>query len=316
MFSMIKDKAKKIINKNQKQLSRKDQKRVDKLLTQVAERKSFANTSLKILKYAGIAFGTLCVLFPLYWMIISSFKSADEAMSILPVLWPAKLLFENYGKVFEMVDVGTYFSNSLITSTISVIGTLLVITPAAFALSHYNFKGKAAVTLFFLATYMVPMQSLLAGRYFVSARFGILDTRVVLWLPFLASVFQMLIIKNAFDGIGKSVKQSSKIDGASTFKFFRTIAIPIIKPAIITSALLSLIESWNGYLWTMLTITSENLKTMPLMLFKFIGEDLREPNVQMAAAVIVVIPLFIIYLIFRKRIINGVANGIGGTKGE
>lgn len=305
-----------LFKKDENKLSRKEQKRVDKLLRQVPEKFSGANAFLSVLKYFGVGFGVTAILFPLFWMIVSSLKSPEEALSITPILFPAKLMFENFSRVFELIDVPSYFANSVITSTFSVVGTLLVVVPASFALSHYNFKGKNVVVMLFLATYMIPMQSLLAGRFFVSARLGILDTRVVLWLPFLASVFQMLIIKNAFDGIGKSVKQSAKIDGASTFKFFRTVAIPIVKPAIITSALLSLIESWNGYLWTMLTITTESLKTMPLMLFKFFSDDLREPNVQMAAAVIVVIPLFILYLIFRKRIINGVANGIGGTKGE
>lgn len=255
----------------------------------------------------------LITLFPFIYMILSSLMTFQEATSIPPTLIPEKLQWSNFKEAMEQAPFVRYFFNTIIVSGLSTIGTLITTILASFALVKLQFKYKNVLVMGMAALLMVPYEVTVFTNYKTIAQFGLLDTYTALILPSLASVFYIFYIKEYLTSIPISYYNAAKVDGCTDLEFIRRILIPLAKPSLFTMGILSFINGWNSFLWPILVTNSKEMRLLSNGLSSFATESGTNVHLQMAASTIAIVPILILYLIFRKQIIRGVVKS--GIKG-
>ena len=278
-----------------------------------------AKTRKKITKtivYAILGIWALIVLFPFYWMILSSFKSYGEYSSeSIPKFFSASPTFENYFTAFTSIPLLDYFVNTLIFTVLTTALMLVVIIPAAFAFSRLQFKGKNIVFILFLSLMMIPNELVIITNFVTITELGLRNTFAGLILPSVTSVFYIYLLKENFEQIPNELYLAAKVDGTSDFKYMTKVMVPICRPTVITVTILKVIECWNSYVWPRLITDDENyfLVSNGIQTIRESGFGRENIPAMMAAVVVISIPLIVLFLIFRKKIMAGVARG--GTKG-
>lgn len=267
----------------------------------------------KTLLYALLVVGAVLMAFPFFWMIISSLKTAAEVNTTPPTFWPRKLMFENYTYAFQKAPFLMYFKNSVIVTVSCVAATLFTTILAAFAFSRLKFPGRDLIFSLLLALMMVPFEILIITNYTTIVSLGLIDTLVALVIPFTSSIFYTYILRNFFLSIPDSLYYSARVDGANNWRYLWRIMVPIAKPALATIALLNAIAAWNSFLWTMIATNTTSVRTLPFGLYAFMSSAGIRYERLMAAATIVVVPMLILFVLFRRHIVAGVSRG--GLKG-
>lgn len=264
--------------------------------------------------YFFLIVGALIMLFPFYWMVISSFKTRAE-YNAWPIVWIPKNLFslENFRLALKEAPFVRYFANSLIVTTCSVVITGFTTIIGAFAFSRLKFPGKEFIFGLLVAFMMVPFEMLVITNYQTVSRLKWIDTYQVLIVPFMTSIFYTYILKGFFDTVPDSLYYSARIDGASNWKYLWRVMVPIAKPSLVTIMLLNAIASWNSFMWPQLVINSSKFRTVPFGLYVFMSDAGQDTQLQLAAATMTVLPMIVLFLFARKYIVNGVARG--GIKG-
>ena len=266
-----------------------------------------------VLSKTFIVIMALITLFPFVYMILSSLMTYQEATSIPPTLFPEKFQWGNFALAMEQAPFVRYFFNTILVAGVSTIGTIITSILAGFALVKLEFKYKNALVLGMAALLMVPYEVTVFTNYQTIAQLGLLDTYTALIVPSLASVFYIFYLKEYLTSIPISYYKAAKVDGCSDLEFVNRILIPLAKPALFTMGILSFINGWNSFLWPLLVTNEKKYRLLNNGLSAFATESGSDVHLQMAAATLTVIPILIIYLIFRKEIIRGVAkNGIKG----
>ena len=275
-----------------------------------------ANRAGKAVTYALLTLWAVLVLFPFYWMILTSFKSYGSYNGeTVPLLYAAEPTLENYSYAFSSVPLADYFLNTLIFTLGTTFLMLAITVLAAFAFSRLEFKGKNLLFTLFLALMMIPNELVIITNFVTVTELGLRNTFWGLILPSVTSVFYIYLLKENFAQIPDELYYAAKVDGTSDFKYLWRVMIPICRPTIVTIVILKIIECWNSYVWPRL-ITDD-----PLFFLVSNGiQEIRENGfgrenipAMMAAVVVISVPLIILFLIFRKKIMEGVARG--GTKG-
>ena len=232
-----------------------------------------------------------------------------EVTSIPPTIIPSHLQFGNFAEVFEKAPFVRYFINTVFVSAVTTFATLVTAVLASFALTSLEFKFKKVV----VALLMVPYESIIFTNFNTIAQLGLLNTYGALIIPFLTSIFYIYYLNSYLNGISLSYYKAAKIDGASDMEYIRKILLPMIKPALTTVGILTFIASWNSFLWPLLVTNDKDHRLLNNGLSAFTTESGSDVHLQLAAATLTVIPILIIYFVFRKEIIRGVAkNGIKG----
>lgn len=257
--------------------------------------------------------GSIVMIFPFYWMFLSSFKSPAEVNSTPPTWIPKTFNFNNFIYAFQTAPFGRYFLNSIIVTATVVVLTMFVTILAAFAFSRLKFRGRDWLFSFCISLMMVPFEMIVITNYATISNLKLIDTLVGLIIPFTSSIFYTYILRNFFLSIPDSLYYSARVDGASNWKYLWRVMVPIARPALFTIALLNAILSWNAFFWPYLIVNSSKNRTLPLGLYAFITDGGVRYERLMAAATIVVIPIIILFLFARKNIVAGVARG--GLKG-
>lgn len=266
-----------------------------------------------VLAYTFIIFMAIITIFPFIYMILASMMTYQEATSIPPTLIPADFQFKNFVDVFEHAPFVRYFFNTVFVSGVSTLGTLVTCVLTAFALVKLNFKYKNLVVLVMISLLMVPYEAIVFTNFQTIARLGWMDTYKGLIVPSLASVFYIFYLRNYMMSIPSSYYKAAKIDGCRDLEFIWKILIPLIKPALGTIGLLSFISGWNSFIWPLLITNVKDMRLLNNGLTAFATETGSDVHLQMAAATLTIVPILIIYFIFRKQIIEGVSkNGIKG----
>lgn len=255
----------------------------------------------------------LITLFPFVYMILSSLMTFQEATSIPPTLIPEKLQWNNFKIAMEQAPFVRYFFNTILVSGVSTIGTLITTILAGFALVKLEFKYKNVLVIGMAALLMVPYEVTVFTNYKTIAQMGLLDTYSALILPSLASIFYIFYIKEYLTSIPISYYNAAKVDGCTDLEFIRRILIPLAKPSLFTMGILSFINGWNSFLWPILVTNSKDMRLLSNGLSSFATESGTNVHLQMAASTIAIVPILILYLIFRKQIIRGVVKS--GIKG-
>ncbi|OON97761.1 MAG: sugar ABC transporter permease [Epulopiscium sp. Nele67-Bin005] len=260
-----------------------------------------------------VVFMSIITLFPFVYMILASLMTFQEATSIPPTIFPEVPQFENYSVAMEQAPFAKYFVNTVFVSTVSTIGTLITSILAAFAFVKLEFKGKDMLVLGMAALLMVPYEVTVFTNYQTIAQMNLLDTYSALIIPSLASIFYIFYLKNYLTSVPISYYKAAKVDGCGDLEFIVRILIPLIKPALFTMAILSFISGWNSFLWPILVTNSTDMRLLSNGLSSFATESGTHVHLQMAASTISIVPILIIYLVFRKQIIRGVVKS--GVKG-
>ena len=259
------------------------------------------------------------VLFPFYWMVLTSVKNtAVYNNEKTPEFFTTEPTGENYVKAFTEVSLGRYFVNTLIFTVATTGLMMLVIVPAAFAFARLEFKGRNAVFALFLSLMMIPNELVIITNYVTIVNWGFQKgnlTYLGLILPSVTSVFYIYLLKENFEAIPDELYQAAKVDGTSDLKYLLKVMVPISQPTIVTIVILKVIECWNSYVWPRL-ITKESkyfLVSNGIQAIRESGFGRQDIPAMMAAVVVVSVPLIILFLLFRDKIMAGVSRG--GTKG-
>ena len=270
----------------------------------------------KAVVYTLLGIWGLIVLFPFYFMIITSLKSYGSYNGeSVPSLVPTEPTLENYFLAFSEVPLGRYFFNTLIFTLATTAIMLVVTTLAAFAFARLNFKGKDLAFTVLLSLMMIPNELVIITNFVTVTNLDMRNTFMGLILPSVASVFYIYLLKENFATIPDELYFAAKVDGSTDMNYLMRVMVPMCKPTMITITILKMIECWNSYVWPRL-ITDEEmyfLLSNGIQALRESGFGRENVPAMMAAVVLISLPLIILFLIFRKRIMEGVASG--GTKG-
>ena len=271
------------------------------------------NNVSSVLKYLVLILFAIVTLFPFYWMIASSLKSSFEVIQAPPTLFPSKIMWNNYKVALSMAPFVRYFFNTIIVTILSIVSTVIIAILTAFAFSHLEFPGRDVIFAIFLASMMIPGEVLIVTNFKTISFLGWIDTYQALFVPYMANVLYIYMLREFFFKIPKQLYYAAKVDGASDWKFLWSIMVPMAKSSIITICILVGINSWNAFLWPLLVTNSEKMRLLANGLTAFQSDAGNQYELLMAASTIITMPIVIIYIFLHKKIMNGIS--IGGIKG-
>ena len=273
-------------------------------------------TVVRVITYVLLALWAVIVLFPFYWMILTSLKSYSAYNSeYIPKFYTLSPTLQNYAEAFTAVPLLRYFANTAIFTVLTTAIMLVVITLAAFAFARLEFKGKNIAFVLFLSLMMIPNELVIITNFVTITNLNMRNTFPGLILPSVTSVFYIYLLKENFEQIPDNLYYAAKVDGTSDLKYLLKVMVPISKPTLITITILKVIECWNAYVWPRLITDDENYYLVSNGIQEIRENGFGRENIpaMMAAVVVISVPLIILFLIFRNKIMEGVSRG--GTKG-
>ena len=270
----------------------------------------------KTITYSFLTLWAILVLFPFYWMILSSVKSYSAYSSeSVPALITLKPTLENYFSAFADVALDRYLLNTLFFSVVTTALMLIVTVLAAFGFSRMSFKGRDLAFTLFLALMMIPSELVVITNFVTITNMDMRNTFMGLILPSVTSVFYIYLLKENFSQVPDELYWAAKADGTSDMKYLLKVMVPICKPTLVTITILKIIECWNSYVWPRLITDDANYFLVSNGIQEIRENGFGRENIpaMMAAVVVISLPLIVLFLVFRKKIMEGVARG--GTKG-
>ncbi len=284
-------------------------------LKTVSAKQRVVSIVVQALLYFFLLIMAVIVLFPFYWMIISSLKTLAEYKENVPTFFPRKIIWSNYRDAFTEASLGRLFMNTAIVGVSSTILSLVITVLSAFAFARLEFKGKNALFAALLATMMIPGELFTITNYTTVYRFGWTNTFRVLVIPFLVSVYYIYLLRQNFLQIPNELYLAAKVDGTSDLKYLWKVMIPLALPTLISITILKMMGAWNSYVWPRLVANDDAHRLITNGLRNAFADTTGEVNypVQMAAVAVVSFPLFLVFVFLRKYIMKGVSRS--GIKG-
>ena len=270
----------------------------------------------KVVVYALLTAWALMVLFPFYWMILSSLKSYSAYNAeYIPKFYTLSPTLENYVEAFTAVPLGRYVANTLIFTVATTALMLIVVTLAAFAFARLNFRGRNIAFAAFLSLMMIPNELVIITNFVTITNLNLRNTFTGLILPSVTSVFYIYLLKENFEQVPDQLYYAAKVDGTGDMKYLFKVLVPICRPTLVTITILKVIECWNSYVWPRLITDDANYYLVSNGIQEIRENGFGRENVpaMMAAVVVISVPLIVLFLIFRKKVMEGVSRG--GTKG-
>lgn len=270
---------------------------------------------VKFFTYAFLLFMALIVLFPFYWMIISSLKTLTEYRLNVPTFFPRQIMLSNYVDAFTTASLGRLFYNTMIVGVVSTLLSLIITVLSAFAFARLEFKGRDTMFGLLLATMMIPGELFTITNYSTVTQLGWMNTYRVLIIPFLVSVFYIYLLRQNFMQIPNELYLAAKVDGTSDLKYLWKVMVPLSLPTLISITILKMMGAWNSYIWPRLVANDDAHRMITNGLRNAFTETSGDVNypVQMAAVALVSLPLFLVFVFLRKYIMAGVSRS--GIKG-
>ena len=278
-----------------------------------------ANIRRKILKiavYTLLVFWAIVVIFPFYWMLLTSVKSyASYNTEYIPKFFTLSPSFENYVQAFSAVPLAKYFLNTVIFTVATTALMLVIAIPAAYAFARLEFRGKNLLFVSFLALMMIPTELVVITTFTTITNLEMRNSFAGLILPSAASVFYIYLLKENFEQVPNELYLAAKVDGTTDFKYLMKVLVPICRPTVVTVTILKVIECWNSYVWPRLITDDQAYYLVSNGIQEIRENGFGRENIpaMMAAVVVISLPLIVLFLIFRNKIMAGVARG--GTKG-
>ena len=296
-------------------MSKKDNVMQERNIQTLSVQQKIVQTAAKVLVYAFLMLMALIVLFPFYWMIISSLKSLAEYKLSVPTLWPKQIVWSNYADAFTTANLGSLFMNTAYVGIVSTLLSLVITVLSAFAFARLEFKGKDTMFGALLATMMIPGELFTITNYATVNNFGWMNKFIVLIVPFLVSVFYIYLLRQNFMQIPNELYLAAKVDGCGDLKYLWKVMVPLAMPTLISITILKMMGAWNSYVWPRLVANDAAHQMITNGLRNSFTDTTGDVNypVQMAAVAIVSAPLFMVFLFLRKYIMAGVSRS--GIKG-
>jgi multiple sugar transport system permease protein len=273
-----------------------------------AQGRGAARVVSRALMYLVLLVAVLLAVLPFYWTFAGSLMQPVELYSQIPHLWPAHPDFTSYTRIFELVPMGRYFFNSLLTSIVTMVVATLVSSAAGYTFAQLRFVGSRLWFVLILATLMVPYQSRVIPLFVMFTNYGLFNSYTGIVLPGLASAFGLFMMTQFFKSVPPELREAALIDGARELRIFFQIYLPLARPAVATLGLLMFLQSWDQLLWPLIIAPRPDMRTLQVGL-AFINQYAPTLNYQMAAIVISVIPVIVAFFLAQRQFIAGIAAG-------
>ena len=258
--------------------------------------------------YLVLTIALVAVIAPFVWMVLGSFKGEGELRQVPPTWLPESASLDNYTQLFSKLNFGQYFSNSIVVAVVVTAGNLIFCSMLGYALAMLDFKGKKAIFVAVMGTLMIPGVVTFVPLFVLVANAGLIDTIPGLFLPFLVSPFGVFLMRQFILGLPKDLLDAGRVDGAGELRIFFRIILPLCGPALATLGILTFLGSWNNFLWPLVVAQSEDSYTLPVALALYsTGQNSTNYGLLLAGATVVIIPILVVFLIFQKRFIEGIA---------
>lgn len=268
---------------------------------------------LRILAYVTLALGSFIMVLPFIWMVSAAFKPLDEVIRVPPTWIPQKPTLDNFYQALQQFPFWRYFLNSVIVSGIVVLGVLFTSTTAGYAFAKYEFPGREALFIVFLASLMVPFQVRMIPLFLLTDRLGLTDTLVGVAYPWLFDAFGVFLMRQFMRTIPNELIEAARIDGASEPRIFLKIILPLVRPAIAALAIFTFVASWEEFLWPLIVSNSDRSRTLPVGLQVFNEQYGANVHWQMAAALLASLPMILLFILFQRQFIRGIT--LSGLRG-
>ena len=258
--------------------------------------------------YLILTVALVAVVAPFVWMVLGSVKGEGELRQVPPTWLPESASFDNYTRLFNNLNFGQYFRNSIVVAVVVTAGNLLFCSMLGYALAMLDFRGKKVIFTAVLTTLMIPGVVTFVPLFVLVANAGLIDTLPGLFLPFLVSPFGVFLMRQFILGLPKDLLDAGRVDGAGELRIFWTIVLPLCGPALATLGILTFLGSWNNFLWPLVVAQSEDRYTLPVALALYsTGQNSTSYGLLLAGATVVIIPILAVFLVFQKRFIEGIA---------
>ncbi len=255
----------------------------------------------------------LAMIFPLLWMVFSSFKPSLEVISVEFHLLPRTWTLRNYQNVFEQLSMGRGYLNSLIVAGVVTFFVLLSATASGYLFAKLKFKGREALFFIVLGSVMVPPQIVLIPLYFLISRFHWVNTYQGLIFPFMMNAFGIFLMRQTMFGIPNDLLEAAHMDGATDFRIYYSVILPLVRSSIAVLGILIFLWTWDEFLWPLVTVTQNETKTLPLILSHFAQAEQKFPGESLAGATLVIGPVLVVYIFFQRHFVRGLS--MTGMKG-
>lgn len=263
----------------------------------------------RIVLYTILLFGCLFTLLPFIYMLSTSFKSATEIVKLPPTLFPEKFTLQSYQTIFNdpRVPLARFYLNSIIVSACVVSMVLFTSSLAGYIFAKYQFWGKNFIFTLLLASMMIPFQVMMIPLYLILVRLGLTDSLGGLIVPGAVSAFGIFLMRQFIESIPSELIDAGRIDGASEFGIYSRIILPQMGPALATLGIFTFMGTWNDYLWPLIVITTTEKRTLPIMLTWYNSQHGSRYDLTMAVSVLVILPILLVYFIFQRWVVRGIA---------
>lgn len=287
------------------------QSTLDTSASEIVHKKDWRRPIARLLLYLILLIGGLGMIFPFVWMIVSSLKDASEIYSL--TLLPPNPTLDNYRTVLDDTLFIRWFANSLLVALVTTASVAFFDSLVGYVLAKFRFPGRQIIFLVILSTLMVPTEMLVIPWYVMSIDFGWTNTYWGIMFPGVISAFGIFLMRQFFMGVPNDLIDAARIDGFSEFRIFWKIALPLVKPALAALCIFTFLGNWNAYIWPLIVVRSEEMRTLPVGIAFFSSEAGSAFHLIMTAAAMATIPVIIVFLIFQRQIIKGIA--LTGVKG-
>ncbi|MFI9485841.1 carbohydrate ABC transporter permease [Promicromonospora sp. NPDC052451] len=255
-----------------------------------------------------LGLGSLVMAFPFVWQIIMSLSTNAEVQSVTPVFWPAELQWDNYAQVFDRMPFLQQLGNSVLVTVLRTLAQILFCTLAGYAFARMRFRGRGVLLALVLSILMVPSQVYLLSQYQIIQGFGLLDSVGGLVLPGLFSAFGTFLMRTAFLALPNELEEAARLDGANPFQIFWKIMLPLARPTVAVLAITTVLWSWNELLWPLVVTTYSERMPLSAGLATLIGDRTTDYPVVMAASLLAMAPVLVLFVLLQRRVIDGLAS--------
>jgi len=258
--------------------------------------------------YLILTIALVLVITPFVWMVLGSFKSEGELLRVPPTWLPESPSLDNYTQLFARMNFGQYFFNSIVVAAVVTAGNLLFCSMLGYVLAMLNFKGNRAIFIAVMATLMIPGVVTFIPLFVLVVNLGLANSLPGLILPFLVSPFGVFLMRQFVLGLPKDLLEAGRVDGAGELRIFFRIFLPLLSPAMATLGILTFLGSWNSFLWPLVVASTEDKYTLPVALALYsTGQNSTQYGLLLAGATVVVVPVLVVFLLFQRRFIEGIA---------
>ena len=268
---------------------------------------------LPLLLYGALAAGVALTLLPLLWMLAASLMPAGEANHYPPRLWPSTVTFEHYAALFTRLDLGRYLLNSALLAGATTVISLFINSMAGYAFAKFRFRYRDRLFRALLAAMVIPAQVAMLPLFLLLKQFGLINTYWGIIIPGMASIFGIFLIRQYLLAIPDSLLDAARMDGASEFRIYWSLILPLCRPILVTLAIFTFLGAWNDFMWPLIVLTDSSMYTLPVALANLLGEHVQDTELMMAGSVLTVLPVMLLFVALQKYYIAGIM--LGGMKG-